>query len=160
MNRFKMAWEFSAAENGNIALTGEIDLQAGDEFTLAISLGYSYQSAAANLLQSLTTPFDFHHEAYVRQWQRTVVNPKFDFSTETSDDGRTYHLSRCVLLAHEDKIFQGALSAGSGPSHRLKDKRLPFGNFDRGVSRPQPIRGARAPGAAFSAEQRSKKSAP
>jgi hypothetical protein len=26
-------------------------------------------------------------------------------------------------------------AAGSGPSHRLKDKRLPFGNFDRGVSR-------------------------
>lgn len=26
-------------------------------------------------------------------------------------------------------------AAGSGPSHRLKDKRLPFGNFDRGVLR-------------------------
>jgi glucoamylase len=111
MNHFKMAWEFSAAENGNIALTGEIDLQAGDEFTLAISLGYSYQSAAANLLQSLATLFDFHHVAYFRHWQRTAVNPKFDSSTETSDDGRTYHLSRCVLLAHEDKIFQGALAA-------------------------------------------------
>jgi glucoamylase len=111
MNHFKMAWEFSAAENGNIALTGEINLKGGDEFTLAISLGYSYQSAAANLLQSLATPFDFHHAAYVRQWQRTVVNPRFDFSTQTSDNGRTYRLSRCVLLAHEDKIFQGALAA-------------------------------------------------
>jgi glucoamylase len=111
MNHFKMAWEFSAAENGNIALTGEINLKGGDEFTLAISLGYSYQSAAANLLQSLAIPFDFHHAAYVRQWQRTVVNPRFDFSTQTSDNGRTYRLSRCVLLAHEDKIFQGALAA-------------------------------------------------
>jgi glucoamylase len=39
------------------------------------------------------------------------VNPKYDFSADTSDEGRTYRLSRCVLLAHEDKIFQGALVA-------------------------------------------------
>jgi len=41
MNNFKMDWEFHAAENGNIALTGEIDLQGGDEFTIAIALGES-----------------------------------------------------------------------------------------------------------------------
>jgi glucoamylase len=69
MSNFKMDWEFCAAEEGNIALTGEIDLQRGDEFTIAIVLGHSYQSAAANLLQSLTTPFDRHRESYVRQWR-------------------------------------------------------------------------------------------
>src|SRR5204862_396210 len=40
-----------------------------------------------------------------------VVNPKFDFSTDTSDGGGMYRLSRCVLLAHEDKVFQGAIVA-------------------------------------------------
>ncbi len=49
--------------------------------------------------------------AYVRQWQRTVVNPKYDFSAYTSDGGHLYRLSRCILLAHEDKTFQGALVA-------------------------------------------------
>jgi glucoamylase len=39
------------------------------------------------------------------------VNPQFDFSQHTSDDGHLYRLSRCVLLAHEDKVFQGALVA-------------------------------------------------
>src|SRR6267378_4234479 len=36
MNNFKMDWEFCAAEDGNIALTGEIDLQRGNEFTIAV----------------------------------------------------------------------------------------------------------------------------
>jgi glucoamylase len=75
-NNFKMDWEFNAAKDGNIALTGEIDLQGGNEFTIAIALGGSYQSTVARLLQSLAEPFDVHREAYVRQWQRTVVNPK------------------------------------------------------------------------------------
>jgi glucoamylase len=111
MNNFKMDWEFNAAENGNIALTGEVDLRGENEFTIAVSLGESYESAAANLLQSLTTPFDLQRDAYVRLWQRTEVDPKYDFSSDTSDGGGTYRLSRCVLLAHEDKLFQGALVA-------------------------------------------------
>ena len=111
MNNFKMDWEFRKAEKGNIALTGEIDLPASGEFTIAIAFGGSYQSTAAKLLQSLAEPFESHREAYVRQWQRAVVNPKFDFSDDTSDGGGMYRLSRCVLLAHEDKVFQGALVA-------------------------------------------------
>ncbi len=111
MDNFKMDWEFRAAERGNIALTGEIDLPGDGEFTIAIACGGSYQSTVAKLLQSLAEPFEAHREAYVRQWQRAVVNPKFDFSEHTTDGGSMYRLSRCVLLAHEDKIFQGALVA-------------------------------------------------
>ena len=110
MNHFKMIWEFSAAENGNIALTGEIDLQGGDEFTIAVSLSGSYQSAATNVLQSLATPFHLQHETYVQQWQ-AAASLSSDFSDQTSDNGGIYRLSRCVLLAHEDKDFQGALVA-------------------------------------------------
>src|SRR3989441_1047815 len=43
--------------------------------------------------------------------QRAVVDRKFDLSTDTCDDGGMYRLSRCVLLAHEDKVFQGAMVA-------------------------------------------------
>ena len=122
MDNFKMDWEFPVAEEGNIALTGEIKLQDGDEFAIAIALGGSYQSTVAKLLQSLAAPFDVHREAYVRQWQRTVVNPKYDFSDHTSDGGHMYRLSRCILLAHEDKTFQGALVASmSIPWGETKD---------------------------------------
>jgi glucoamylase len=111
MKHSRMDWEFRAAGDGNIALTGEIDLQDGNEFTIAIALGRSCPSTVAKLMQSLAEPFNVHREAYVRQWQRTVVNPKYDFSQHTSDGGHMYRLSRCILLAHEDKSFQGALVA-------------------------------------------------
>jgi len=111
MRDFKMDWEFRAAEQGNIALTGEVIVPVSGEFMLAVGFGRSYQSAATKLFQSLAEPFESHRQAYVRQWQRVVVNPKFDFSNDTSDAGGMYRLSRCVLLAHEDKVFQGALVA-------------------------------------------------
>ena len=91
-----------------MALTGEIALPDNGEFTIAIACGGSYQSTAAKLLQSLADPFELHREEYVRQWQRAVVNPKFDFRDHTSDDGSMYRLNRCVLLANEDRVFQGS----------------------------------------------------
>jgi glucoamylase len=40
-----------------------------------------------------------------------VVSPKFVFADHTSDGGRISQLSRLILLANEDKIFQGAMIA-------------------------------------------------
>jgi glucoamylase len=111
MDNFKMDWEFRTAENGNIALMGEVNLSGGDEFTIAIACGGSYQSTVTKLLQSQAENFEVHREGYVRQWQRAVVNPKYDFSAHTSDQGHTCRLSRFVLLSHEDKLFQGAMVA-------------------------------------------------
>src|SRR6266550_1829304 len=111
MHNFKMDWQFESAEDGNIALTGEINLPHTGEFTMAVAFGRSYQSTTAKLFQSLAESFESHRLAYVRQWQRAVVNPNFDFSADTSDGGGMYRLSRCVLLAHEDKVFQGAIVA-------------------------------------------------
>ena len=111
MDNFKMDWEFRHALDGNIALTGEIDLEGGNEFSIAIALGRSCQATVVKLLQSLAEPFEVHAGSYIRQWQHTLVNPKYDFSLHTSDGGHMYRLSRCILLAHEDKSFQGALVA-------------------------------------------------
>ncbi len=111
MTHFRMEWEFNVAENGNIALTGEVNLLGGNEFTIGICLGDGYQSTAVNLLQSLATPFDFHRTAYIAGWQLAAVPAAYDFPDHTSDGGGTYRLSHCVLLAHEDKVFQGALIA-------------------------------------------------
>jgi glucoamylase len=105
-----MDWEFRAAERGNVALTAELDPMC-EEWTLGIALGRSAQSSATKLLQSLADPFERHREGYVRQWRRTEIGTQYDLSAHTGDDGGMYRLSRCVLLAHEDKLFQGALIA-------------------------------------------------
>jgi glucoamylase len=109
MVNFKMDWEFERADDGNIALIGEIDLSQGMEFTLGVGFGRSRQSASAHLLQSLATPFADQREKYVSQWQRARAT--IDLSAHTKDGGSLARLSQCLLLAHEDKTFQGAFVA-------------------------------------------------
>src|SRR5262245_11592732 len=92
MPDFRMDWEFRSAEGGNIALTGEIIPPESGEFTVAVACGGSYQSTAVKLLRSLAEPFENQAQAYVRQWQRAVVNPQFDFRNDTGDDGGMYRL--------------------------------------------------------------------
>ncbi len=110
MDNFHMDWEFRAAERGNVALTAELD-SSREEWMLGIALGRSAQSSATKLLQSLADSFARHREGYVRQWRRTEIAEHYDLSADTGDQGGMYRLSRCVLLAHEDKLFQGAIIA-------------------------------------------------
>jgi glucoamylase len=107
----QMDWEFRSAGPGNIALTGEIIPEDNVAFTVGVAFGKSGHSAVANLLQSLAEPFEAHREAYARQWRRALAQGQPDFSKHTSDGGHLYRLSRCILLAHEDKTFQGAMVA-------------------------------------------------
>src|SRR4051812_11992829 len=111
MGDYKMDWEFSRAEDGNIALTAEVDLSRGSQFLLGVSFGRSPQSASSKLLQSLAVPFDQQLENFKRQWRRTLPTTQNDLSGETGDSGHLYRLSRLVLLAHEDKVYPGALVA-------------------------------------------------
>ena len=120
MGNFRMDWEFEQAEDGNIALTGEIDLSQGMDFTLGVGFGRTRHSASAHLLQAFATPFADQREKYVSQWQRTRA--KFDLSAHTGDGGSLLRLSQCLLLAHEDKTFQGAFVASlSIPWGETKD---------------------------------------
>ena len=107
---FQMEWEFEAASNGNIALTGELDLDKSHEFTLGLAFGDSEHRAVANLLQALGIPFADHVAAYREQWQTTVkhMNP---LNRAAFDRGNLYYSSYALLLAHEDKAFAGALIA-------------------------------------------------
>jgi len=120
MHNFKMDWNYEQAGDGNIALTGEIDLSHGLEFIVAIAFGHSAPSAATGLLQALATPFAEQRAKYVSQWQRT--RSEFDLSAHTRDGAHLARLSQCVLLAHEDKTFPGAFVASlSIPWGETKD---------------------------------------
>ena len=119
-DNFIMDWEFEQAEDGNIALTGEIDLSRGMEFTIGVGFGHTPHSASAHLLQALATPFADQREKYVSQWRR--ARAEVDLSEHTNDGGSMVRLSQCVLLAHEDKTFQGAFVASlSIPWGETKD---------------------------------------
>ncbi len=109
LQNFEMDWEFDAALDGNVALTAEADLSRNFEFTIGVAFGRSEQSSAVKLLQSIDEPFEQQRDNFVNQWQRSRA--KQGLGRHTGDDGHLFRLSRCVLLAHEDKTFTGALVA-------------------------------------------------
>lgn len=107
---FQMDWEFDHASDGNIALTGELDLDGNREFTMGLAFGDTEHCAITTLFQSLGIPFKEQLKRYTKQWDRTSAHllPLERFST---DKGNLYHSSFSLLLAHEDKSYPGALIA-------------------------------------------------
>ena len=109
-HNFQMDWEFDHATDGNIALTGELDLGSHCEFTLGLAFGDTQHHAIATLLQSLGIPFEEHHKRYTEQWERTKAH-QLPLQKYSGDKGNLYHSSFSLLLAHEDKSYPGALIA-------------------------------------------------
>ena len=105
----RLDWEFDVAEDGNIALTGELDCRRG-EFTLGLAFGSSLHHATTTLLQSLGFPFAEHRERFVEQWGRASRH-LLPLAPASGDGGRLYQASHRVLLAHEDKTYPGAMIA-------------------------------------------------
>jgi len=109
-DNFQMDYRFDRAENGNIALIGELDLSKGKEFTLGLAFGSSPHSSAAKLCQSFSLPFELQRRRYIEEW-KSAHSSSQDLKNYTGDSGRLLSFSESILLAHEDKIFQGAFVA-------------------------------------------------
>jgi glucoamylase len=109
-DNFRMDWEFDYADDGNVALTGEIDLSEARTFTLALAFGPGYQAAATTLLQSLGVRYEEQLKRYQEQWRRARCHSS-PLEQAAGDGGRLYCVSHTLLHAHEDKTFPGALIA-------------------------------------------------
>jgi glucoamylase len=107
---FEMDWEFDSAPNGNIALTGELDLTGTREFTLGLAFGNSQHHAISTLLQTLSTPFAEHSKRYAEQWLRSSAG-NLPLEKVSGDGGNLYRASFSLLRAHEDKSYPGAFIA-------------------------------------------------
>ncbi len=106
----RMTFEFDRALDGNVALTGQLDLSGSRAFTLAISFGETLESAIASLFQSLSTEYEEQRKVFVYQWSRAGCGPR-DLEKASGDGGRLYRSSCALLLAMEDKTYQGAFVA-------------------------------------------------
>lgn len=106
----RMDWEFAEAPDGNIALTGELALDGSRAFTLAIALGDTLHHATATLFQALGVPFSRQRARFEQQWDR-ACRKMFPLDRASGDGGTLYHTSASLLLAHEDKMYPGALIA-------------------------------------------------
>lgn len=106
----QMDWEYEQALDGNVALTGEMDLNGGHEFTLGLALGDSLHNAVSTLFQALGVPFKEQRKRYREQWNRPC-RKILPLEKVLGDRGNLYHGSVSLLLAHEDKTYPGALIA-------------------------------------------------
>ena len=111
MDNFSMDWEFGSAPNGNIALTGEIDISVVREFVVAISLGEGHHAALTAALGALTTPFEENLKRFIQQWHRAATPDGLKGAAQ--DAGRLLQISQNIILSHEDKYFSGAFIASA-----------------------------------------------
>jgi glucoamylase len=107
---FEMQWEYRRAEKGNVACTGEIDLNAcNGEFILALGFGAIVTEAGQQVRSSLFEDYAGLREQYVfhwKHWQSTLI--KLDEPKRPHD---LYRTSTGVLRTHESKDFLGGIIA-------------------------------------------------
>ncbi|HEU5406479.1 MAG TPA: glycoside hydrolase family 15 protein, partial [Nitrospira sp.] len=109
-DNFHMDWEFEHAPDGNIALTAELDMRGRREFTMGLAFGRTQHQALTAVFQALSLPFQDQLTRYTDQWHRAAAH-RLPLERASSDEGRLYHGSVGVLLAHEDKSYPGAFIA-------------------------------------------------
>ncbi len=107
---FRLTGDYTRAENGNIAMTGEIDLAAcGGEFVLALGFGGNWSEAGQQVRSSLSERFDGLRKQYVSNWKSWQAGLlKLDDPPREHD---LYRASASVLRSHESKDFVGGVIA-------------------------------------------------
>lgn len=123
LNQHKlMKWQYSEARDGNVALTGEVDLTAAQgEFTLVVGFGQNPAEAGFRALASLQDGFAEARKIYTKDWQSWQKRlPEMDGVKETGGD--LFRTSMTVLEIHEAVRFPGGIIASLS---------IPWG-FDKG----------------------------
>jgi glucoamylase len=102
---------YARAENGNVALTGEIDLEAcNGRFLLALGFGRDAAKAAYRALAAVREGFEQARVAYVggwQAWQRTLARPDRDAPGNLD----LQRVGAAVLRVHESKFFASGMIA-------------------------------------------------
>ena len=109
----QLLWSYPRAENGNIALTAEIDLTGSKgNFTLALGFGLTPSEAGQRALASLLDGFESARSIYIREWQNWL-NTLTPLTLKDADKemGNLYKISAAVMRTHESKQFPGGLIA-------------------------------------------------
>jgi glucoamylase len=107
-DNYRLDWQYEEALDGNIALTGGLDLSHNAGFTVGVAFGTTQHDALSTLGQSLNIPFQRTYEAFIHQWEQT--SKRFALASK-SNNARLYERSVNLLLAHEDKTYSGAMIA-------------------------------------------------
>ena len=123
-----MTYEYDVAENGSVALTGELDLSKTRDFVICLAFGQdafdlasmpsdipalaSEAPAARNaLVYGLGSAFETFKTRYIKDWQAEVSGLPLPDPNAVHYQDSLYQMSRAVLLMHEDQLYDGAFVA-------------------------------------------------
>ena len=106
---FQLTQHYERAENGNVALTGEVNLNAcGGEFIIAIGFGGIWAEATQQAHSALLEDYSaLKHDymAHWANWQKTLT------ALDRPVDHDLYRASTAILRVHESKDFVGGVIA-------------------------------------------------
>lgn len=106
-----MMWLYDRAENGNVALTGDVDLMAcGGSFVLALAFGRTAAEAGHRARASLAAGFAHARTAYVSEWADWQQGLR-EFAGAEADTAAAVRTGAAVLRCHEEKRLPGAIIA-------------------------------------------------
>lgn len=108
----QLSWDYTRAENGNVAMTAEINLQATQgEFLLALGLGRNSAEAGNRARAALQDGFVPAQEVYLQEWQEWQ-NQLLPLDPEDpAERENVYRVSTAVMRVHEAFNFPGGLIA-------------------------------------------------
>lgn len=106
---FQLNHQYRRAENGNIALTGEVDLAAkAGEFDLVLGFGSIWAEAGEQVRAALLEDSDSLCRDYVSQWKAWQ---KMLLPLDPDPGHDLYRASTAMLRVHESKDFLGGVIA-------------------------------------------------
>ena len=132
--------QYTDAPNGNVALTGEVDLHASRvdaggehvaEFVIALAFGSGPAEAAQRARMTLASNFDRIAEAYVREWlayHERTVGPEPTLRGLVPDEMRVS--AEHDLAAYANGATSGDAAAGSGDPRDRTPIELPASVMD------------------------------
>jgi len=106
----KMTRTYDRAENGNVALTAQVDLQrTSAEFVLTVGFGRNAAEAGHRALASLLDGFESARSEYIQawtSWQEALIR-----NEGARDQQNLYRISAAVMRTHEADNFPGGVIA-------------------------------------------------
>lgn len=106
-----MTWHYPKATDGNIVLTGEIDLRSSKGiFVMALAFGGGTAEAGLQARATLMQGFDTIMEDYIKEWAE-FQSRCHNLGVVNANGFDIYRVSTAVLATHESKSFQGGIVA-------------------------------------------------
>ena len=110
-HHFRMTWEYDRADDGNVAMIGEIDHLSGDGVVvLALGFGENWGEACSSALAGLRQDFAVVADDYLRRWvQWQEMLPRLQGANAATE--HLYRVSLAALRTCESKIHPGGIIA-------------------------------------------------